>query len=130
MENYSEARNAVLLGIEERNRSAKEMQRKGRLLYIVSFVNHAEDCLNATRRTLHLLEAIKRERVSPPIPKNHRKLIAALEGKIKPVMLSVDDDEKGISICNQKLEFIDLERIIRALHGVGKYLIEEYNKIV
>jgi hypothetical protein len=147
---YLEARNIILLEIEEKNRSAEEMQETGRFLYFISFVNHAENCINALRRALHLLSAMKSEQFSPAIPKIPRKLIEALGDKIKdirdtiehldekiqkdehvqgePVMLVVTDDERSMSICNQNLKFCELELIIRKLYNIGKYLIEEYRK--
>jgi hypothetical protein len=72
---YLKARDAILLQIEEKNRSPEEMQEKGREICILSFVNHAENCINATRRLLHLMEAFKNERISPSIPKIPCKLI-------------------------------------------------------
>jgi len=147
---YLKAREIILLQIEEKNRSSEEMQKKGRVLYILSFVDHAENCVNAIRRLLHLLGSIKNERMSPSIPKIPRKLIEAHRNIIKnirdtikhlnekiqndehskgePVMLSLAEDEKSMVICKQNLRFCDLESVIRNFYDIGKYLIECYRK--
>jgi len=147
---YLKAREAILSQIKEKNRSSEEMQKEGRVIYIFSFVDHAENCVNAIRRLLHLLESIKKERMSPPIPKIPRKLIEAhgnmignirntiehLDEKIQndecskgePVMLFLAEDEKSMVICKQNLRFCDLESVIRNFYDIGKYLIKCYRK--
>ncbi len=147
---YLEAREAILLQIKETNQSSEEMQKKGRVLYILRFVDHAENCVNAIRRLLHLLEFMKKERMSPSIPKIPRKLIEAhgniirkirntvehLDEKIQkdehgegePVMLFLAEDEKSMVIGKLNLRFCDLESVIRNFYNIGKYLALCYRK--
>jgi len=145
---YLKARDAILLQIEEKKRTAEEMREKGRFIYILSFVNHAENCINATRRLLYLLDGLKTERVSPPIPeipgkliKAHRDIITNVRGTVEhldriiqkdkhlegeAIMLSISKDQKSMIISNHNLRFCDLASVIRNFYDIGKYLIEAY----
>ena len=146
---YLEARKTILSQIEEKSRSSEEME-KGRVLYILSFVDHAENCVNAIRRLLRLLEYIKRQSMSPPIPKIPRKLIEASRNIIKdvrntvehldegiqkdehgegePIMLFLTDDGRSMVIGKHSLKFCNLESVIRNLYDIGKHLALSYRK--
>jgi len=47
---YNEAREIILAEIAEANRSPKEMAKDGRSIYIITFPDHMETCINAVRR--------------------------------------------------------------------------------
>lgn len=80
---YHEARGVILVQIAESNRSAKEMSRDGRHIYIFAFTDCIEDCINAIRRLYGLLERFKSEKESPVMPRELRKLV---ETKMKLVV--------------------------------------------
>lgn len=62
---YREARELILAEIAEMNRSPEEMSRDGRRIYLFTFPDHIETCINAVRRLYKLLGRIKAEKGSP-----------------------------------------------------------------
>jgi hypothetical protein len=147
---YQEAREAIIAQVKEPSRPVEQMKKEGRILYLLFFVDHSENCINAIRRLFYLLDALKGEGRSPMIPKNsrnfvesNRKLIREIRNTVehldkriqkdelhkgKPIMLSLSDDEKGMIIHNSLLKFSDLEHVIRNFYTIGKHLVKSYRK--
>ena len=61
---YTNARNAILNQIAESQREYEELL-KGRIIYMFGFTDHMENCLNAIRRILGLLERLRSEANAP-----------------------------------------------------------------
>lgn len=119
---YEQARQVILDQIKEANRPAKEIEKTGRHIVLFGFTNHIEDCINAIRRTYKLLERIKTEEVSPPIPREIRRLLESKSADItnsrnlvehideiisrdelapnKPIMLAITKNSDGVKISH------------------------------
>jgi len=143
---YQESRSTIIAQIEEMQRSTEEMVETGRVLHILNFTDHFENCINATARLLKLLDKIKNESRSPSISRLVRRLVEAysksipdirnaiehMDEKIRgdeivegqPVMLSVGDDGDKATIASYHIKFNDLATTLRKLHAVAKQLLE------
>lgn len=82
---YQESRSTIIDQIEEMQRPAEEMVETGRVLYILNFTDHFENCINATARLLRLLVRIKKEYGPPFIPKVVRNSVEAYSKSIPNV---------------------------------------------
>ena len=142
---YQQAREAILAQVEDKERPAKDMQKIGRISYILLFTNHLENCINAIRRLFHLIDRIKNEKDDPNISRILRKQIESLGSSIvtirdsiehideiimrdelgndQPILIAVTDNEEGIQLLDDQLKFCDLALTIRKLHEIAKYLI-------
>jgi hypothetical protein len=142
---YSLAREAVLNQINEAQRSPEEM-RGGRVLYMFGFTDHMENCLNAMRRVLGLLQHLRSDMSAPPQDRLARRLIEAHTGSLidvrntfehfgsainnneigdgQMVVLSYSDDQNGVCIGNHALSFDSIAKILRALHAEATTLLE------
>ena len=138
---YGRAQGALCAQTEEPNRPAEELL-EGRELYIFTFANHLENCLNAIRRLLNHLDKLKSDRGGIEIDRTIRNIIESASrslidirdtvehlderiqkdeiGPKESIMLSVTDDQRGAEIAGTTISFAELERIIRRLHEVGK----------
>ena len=143
---YQESRSTIINQIEEMKRPDEEMAETGRILYILNFTDHFENCINATARLLRLLVRINKEYGPPLIPKVIRNSVKAhsefifkirvaiehMDEKIRgdeivegqPVMLSVGDDGDKATIASFHIKFNDLATTLRKLHTVAKQLLE------
>ena len=141
---YRQARTAIVAQIEEDKRPTKEMKATGRIIYIFAFVDHLENCLNAVRRLLRILDRIKNEPTGPAIPRLTRRLIETqrqpiidfrdiiehIDERINndefgtgPVMLKPAHDTASVQIGCCYLRLDDLARIIENLHEIASYLV-------
>ena len=77
---YLEARTALNSQVQESKRPPKEMQETGRIIYMFSFSDHMENCINSVRRLLRLLERINSDKYAPIIPRDKKSLISS-QGK-------------------------------------------------
>jgi hypothetical protein len=146
---YTKARRHIIAEVEEAQRSAEEMTKHGRRLYLLGIINHMENCINAARRLFSLLDSVKRERGGLSIDRSLRKRIEShyekirdirvavehIEGEIqkdagtKPVMLALTDDEDGVQIAGYKLKFEDLARLLEHFHELALQWLDDYCKI-
>jgi hypothetical protein len=143
---YELARAVILDEIAEENRPTEEMIKTGRYIDLFGFTNHIENCINAIRRIYKLLDRIKTEKESPPIPREKRKLVESKGKSIanlrnivehidelifkdelaprKPIMLAISKDGNGISISNYDLSFNDLSVLLKNIYAIGQSLLK------
>jgi hypothetical protein len=142
---YNMARQALVMQIEEGQRPTEEMKLTGRIIHIFGFVDHMENCLNATRRLLWGLDHIKREASAPPIARPIRQSIAAHAKEIfairdvlehiteridrgdtrssEPVLLAISDDGQGVALGKACLRFESIALVIRHSHAFASELL-------
>jgi hypothetical protein len=142
---YSFARQYLLDQIAESQRNEKELL-QGRIIFMFGFVDHMENCLNATRRILELLQWLRADATAPMQDRIQRRLVEAhveplieirdlLEhmgeaingnriGDHEPVVLVLGDDEETVRIGKYSLSFSSLATILRAFHCEAVRLLE------
>ena len=142
---YHEARELILAQIAEMNRSPKEMSRHGRSVYLFAFPDHIETCINAVRRLYKLLERIKSEKESPGLPRELRRQLETMEGKIvkirvaiehmderilngeiaagKPVMATGSKNWDAVVVADEEIKFEDLAIVLRKMYEIALYLL-------
>lgn len=142
---YSEARNLIIAQIKESKRSAAEISEKGRFLLLLGFPDNMETCINAVSRLFKLLFAINREKQSPKLPRDLRKLVQSQRDSIKnvrdsiehmdeyiqrgeispgkPLMLSINKEVDGIEISDFNISFENLAMILRNMNEFALYLL-------
>lgn len=143
---YSLARHAVLDQIAESQRSYDEML-GGRIIYMFGFTDHMENCLNAARRALDLLQHLRADLSAPAQDRIKRRLIDAHAGSLidvrnafehagsainnnefgdgEMVVLSYGNDQSSIYIGKYTLSFNSIVTIIRGVHEEARRLMEE-----
>jgi len=143
---YSLARQAVLDQIAESQRSYEEML-NGRIIYMFGFTDHMENCLNATRRVLDLLQHLRADLSAPIQDRITRRLVDAHAdslidirntfehigntinnnefGENQIVVLSFGEDQSSVRIGKHSLSFSSLVTILKAVHSEAKKLLEE-----
>jgi len=142
---YHEAREAILAEIAEINRSPEEMSRDGRNIYILTFTDHIENCINAVRRLYKLLERIKAEKQSPGLPRELRRQVETREETIvrirgaiehmdelilkgeagagKPIMAAGSENWDAVVVSSYELKFEELAMVLRTMHEIALYLL-------
>jgi len=142
---YHEARELILAQIAELNRSPEEMTRAGRIIYLFTFPDHIETCINAARRLYKLLRRIKSEKESPVLPRELRRQVETAENTIidirdsiehiddlilngeiakgKPVMATGSENWDALVVANYELKFEKLAIVLRAMHKIALYLL-------
>ena len=143
---YRRARGVVLAQLAEATRSAEEMTKNGRVIYMFDFIDHMENCINAIRRLLALLNTIKED---PTIPDNSpikialghalckevfdfRNTIEHMEERIEsgqlkdgqPVVLRLSDDSKSIEVGKHCISLNSLASLLVALHAAVNSLTQ------
>ncbi len=142
---YTLARQAVLDQIAESERPYEELL-TGRVIYMFGFTDHMENCINATRRLLALMQYLRSDLSSPPQDKIKGRLIDAhasplidirdtlehmgekiskdeiLDGH--PVVLSLGDDQASVQLGRHAISFLSLAIILRSLHSEAVSLLE------
>jgi hypothetical protein len=143
---YQMARQALLAELAERDRPAEEMARQGRQLFILGFVDHFENCLNAINRALKLFECLSGEAIASGIPRLLRRSLDAFSRSVKdvrdtfehvderiqqgliadgqPIMLSIGGDGDRAVIGADEVTFADVARTLRKLHEIGRLLFD------
>jgi len=142
---YHQAREAILAQIAEMNRSPEEMTRDGRSIYLLSFTDHIETCINAVQRLCKLLGRIKAEGESPKIPRELRRQVEVAEEKIKairsaiehmdeliregdtgvgkPIMAAGNQEWDAILVSDRELKFEELATALRIMHQIALYVL-------
>jgi len=141
---YHEAREAILAEIAERNRQLEEKSRDGRSIYILSFTDHIETCINAVQRLYKLLERIKAEKQSPELPRELRRQVETREGTIvkirgaiehmdelilkgeivgNPIMAAGSENWDAVVVSNYELKFEELAMVLGTMHEIALYLL-------
>ena len=77
IKSYLEARETIIMQIEQSNRPIEERERTGYVFYIIGFTDFFEDCINAIARLLKQLDRIKTESGSWQMPKDMKRSIVA-----------------------------------------------------
>lgn len=143
---YTLARQAVLDQIAESQRPLEELL-SGRIIYMFYFTNHMENCVNAVRRVIGLLEALRSDTSAPVQDRITRRLTSAHAGSLlhlrdllehigsainadqiwdgHAAVLSLGPDESSVCIGAHQLSFFSLTTIMSALHAEAKRLLSE-----
>lgn len=143
---YTLARQAILDQIAESERPYEEML-KGRIIYMFGFTNHMENCLNAVRRVIGLLDALRSDNSAPAQDRIKRRLLDAHVAPLieirnvlehmgsavdadeiqdgHAVILSLGSDESSVCIGAHSISFSSLATIIKAIHSEARRLLEE-----
>ena len=142
---YHEAREAILAQMAEMNRSPEEMSRDGRNIYILTFADHIENCINAVRRLYKLLERIKAEKQSPGLPRELRRQVETREETIvrirgaiehmdelilkgeagvgKPIMAAGSENWDAVVVSSYELKFEELAMVLRTMYEIALHLL-------
>jgi hypothetical protein len=145
LDEYDKAREAILAQIKEAKRPTQEMVEHGRIIYMFTFVDHIENCINAVSRLYKFLERIKSEKLSPEIPREIRRLVETqaqsitdirntvehMDDKIqkgeiasdKLLMLSLNDESDGVAILDFEMKFSDLGIVLKKMHEIALSLL-------
>src|SRR5439155_21748412 len=118
----------------------------GWIIYEFGFTDHLENCINATRRLLGIVERIKGDGKAAPIPRETRRLLESIRKQVidvrdviehmdetvqkegikenEPVILSLSRERRDkVSIAGYSLELCRLGQTLRVLHRVGVALL-------
>jgi len=142
---YRNAREAILAQIAEPKRTAEEMARTGRIIYIVAFTDYIENCINAVWRLYKLLDRIKSEKGAPALPLELRRLVETQSESItklrnsvqhidkiirkdeiapgRPIMLVLSENEDGAVVGNYEIKFTDLALVLEKMNEIAKYIL-------
>lgn len=141
---YEKAREDLLAEIEEEKKATEPAA--GRNIYGFAFIDHLENCINATKRLLQIVERLKSEKTDTLVPRQTRRLIEGIgkdvanlrhviehiDEKIhndeieddEPVMLSLSREGDKVSVAGNHLELSQLALVLRKLHRIGVSLID------
>ena len=144
LDEYNEAQSLILEQIIERKRSDDEMKKKGRVLYMLKFVDHMENCIGTLRRILRILDKLKGNREGLSFPRTIRRQIESLSTPLvelrntiehveeaiqkdeiqenEPVMIKITGAQDGVSVGNNAITFFEISTLIKRLHGFGQDL--------
>jgi len=155
---YSEARDYVLLEIEEPKRSVEDMVKNGRYFYFHIIANHLENCIITVNRLLRYFDKVKSGKDSTPLDRTLKRHIESLatdltavrnliehmdqdiyDGKKKieeNVMPLLNSDASEIKLLSTILKTEELATIIRKLYEFAHEFMEykindqgEYSKV-
>ena len=142
---YLEARTALNSQVQESKRPPKEMQETGRIIYMFSFSDHMENCINSVRRLLRLLERINSDKYAPIIPRAKKSLISSQGKRLiklrdtfehmderiqrdeigtnEAIMVKLGGGDDRVEIGPHQITFLELAGIISKLHELASYLV-------
>jgi hypothetical protein len=142
---YLESRTVLNSQVQESKRPPKEMQETGRIIYMFSFSDHMENCINSVRRLLWLLERINRDKDAPTIPRDKKRLLSSQDRKLidlrdtfehmderiqkdeiganEAIMVKLGGSDDRIEIGPHQITFLELAGIISKLHELASYLV-------
>ena len=142
---YLEARSAIDYQVQESKRPAKEMKETGRIIYMFSFSDHMENCINSVRRLLRLLERINSDKDAPTIPRNKRRFLSSQGKKLinlrdtfehmderiqldeigpnEAIMVKLGENADRIEIGPHQITFLELAGIISKLYELASCLV-------
>ncbi|MCB1887156.1 MAG: hypothetical protein KDH20_06095 [Rhodocyclaceae bacterium] len=142
---FDQARGALLAQIEEANRSAEEMARTGRHIYMFDFSKSIEHCILLTRRLLRALDHVKNKGIAQIDRTVRRYIESQSQGLIDVRNFSehavetiaggkfpekgslvprLRPDEKGVEVAEGTISFALLAGLLRQLHLVARELID------
>lgn len=135
IEEYNNAREVLL----------EQIKTGGQGIYVITFTNQIENCLNAVRRLYLLLDRIKAEKKSPAIPKETRRMLETQSKSIKsirdavehidsvirkgeiapgkPVMLVANKAEDGVIVADHEIKFKELALILKNMNELAQYIL-------
>jgi hypothetical protein len=142
---YQEARTALDLQVQESKCPRKEMQETGRIIYMFSFSDHMENCINSVRRLLRLLERINSDKDAPTIARDKKRFLSsqgkglidlrdAFEhmderiqrdeiGHDEAIMVKLGGSDDRVEIGSHQVTFLELAGIISKLYELASYLV-------
>lgn len=140
---YQKARDTLVAGVDDWNHPVEDMVKRGKLFKLT---DHTENCINAVRRLLQLLDRIKSDSGAPIIDRMQRKSIETYSrsvkdvrdtiehmderihkdqlGEDKPIVLKLSDQGDRVEIGDTYITFNDLAQTIRKLHEIAARLLE------
>lgn len=144
VDEYEEARKLVIAQVEEGRRSAEEMTRDGRYIYMFKFVDHMENCICTVRRILRFFDWLKGNQEGLQLERLARRQVEKLDSSLvavrntvehmderircgfiqrnEPVMLAITNTQDGVAIGGQSLRFCDLSTLTKRLHELGQHM--------
>ena len=142
---YQEARIALNSQVQESKRPPKEMQETGRIIYMFSFSDHMENCVNSVRRLLRLLERINSDKDAPIIARDKKRFLSSQTkrlidlrdtfehmddriqrdeiGNDEAIMVKLGGSDDRVEIGPHQVTFLELAGIISKLHELASYLV-------
>jgi hypothetical protein len=148
---YGKAREAIIKQIEEANRPPREMEKTGRIIYMIDFTDRMENCVNAISRLYKFTLRFKSEILANGIPREIRRMVETKEtnlvalrnsiehvdekiqnGAISPeqlIMLGLNEKTDGISIMEFNIEFTDLAFVLKKMHEIAIFLLTPITSI-
>lgn len=116
-----------------------------RLVGMMPFIDHMENCLNATRRLFNLLYAAKKECGGLKINRLARRNLGSHSGRIKDIRDAIEHldekiqkgerisvniwftpDETGVELAGQTLSFSNLSQIMRSFHAMSIQWLDDF----
>lgn len=145
LDEYNEARSLIINQILEGKRSTEEMTKKGRVIYMLKFVDHMENLIGTLRRILRLFEKLKGNMQGLAFPRTIRRQIESLSTPLvdlrntiehvddaiqkdeikeeEPVMVKIMADQGGVVVGSNKISFFEISTLIKKLHALGQDLV-------
>jgi hypothetical protein len=129
---------------------SKRRKEQGKLWYMMFGSEcHIENCINATRRLYHILDAVKTEKKCGGKLSLNRQMRKILEAQSKeiidvrdgvehiddiiqksevtgPIVLSISDDEEGIELAGYYVRFVDLALVLNRFHELAKQWLDDF----
>ena len=145
---YNMARTSTLEEVAQSQLPTDELIKNGQVIYIFSFWDHMENCINTLNRLFNLFNGLKSEKTIPEIPRFLRKKVESyntsirdfrhtiehMEAKIKSgkfppgkgIAPTINQTEDSIEISNHRITFIELFNTIKNMHEIGMILLKYY----
>lgn len=145
LDEYNEARSLIVNQILEGKRSNDDMRKKGRVIYMLKFVDHMENLIGTLRRILRLFEKLEGNTQGLAFPRAIRRQIESLSTPLvelrntiehveeaiqkdeikedEPVMIKITKDQGGVEVGSNTISFFEISILIKKLHGLGQDLV-------
>lgn len=146
LDEYEAARRHILAQLAEKQRTAEAMAEQGRVIYMLKFVDHMENCICTVRRILRLLNHLKGNQDGLEFPRIVRRQIDSLADDIvdmrnvvehmdaeiqqdkiaenESIMVQLLDSQDGVKVAGESLKFSSLSTLLRRLHELSKDMAE------
>ncbi|ADE14433.1 hypothetical protein Nhal_1279 [Nitrosococcus halophilus Nc 4] len=146
LDEYETARRHILAQLAEKQRTPDEMAEQGRVIYMLKFVDHMENCICTVRRILRLLNHLKGNQDGLEFPRIVRRQIDSLADDVvdmrnvvehmddeiqkdnieenESVMIQLLDSQDGVKVAGESLKFSRLGTLLRRLHELSKNMAE------
>jgi hypothetical protein len=111
----------------------------------IAFMNHMENCVDATARMFKLLGKLESDKTSPPVPQLYLERLATTKRSVtdfrnaiehidkeiwkelipdgKPMSVAVNVSKDGVSISKWNISFRDLAETLQGFNQVGRFLL-------